>query len=506
VPFLDRLQHWAALRPDANAVTIGADRLSYAELQGRASLRARELVDESAGGPTVLCLPNSLDFVVDFVAAVTGTGSVAVLDPAWPAPQRAAVERMLRGAGTPTPPDNSMAPTSRARAAAPTSGRPAPAELRDGPPDSRFLFGFTSGTTALPKAFTRSRDSWQRAFAASTAWFELGADDRVLAPGPLSASLTLYALAETLSAGAAFHTLPHFDVGDALVSVAHAAVTRIVAVPTVLRLLGERGLRTAVDGSAVTAIVSAGARLDSATLAGVRGWAPRATVFDYYGAAELSFVAARRLRPGEHRTGSPTAVGRPFPGVEVRVLDDAGQASAPGATGTIVVRSRLVSSGYAWGDDGSAFARVAGDHGGEWCTVGDQGHLDDAGELHVAGRRADMIVTSGLNVYPQEVEGTLLSGLGVSPGRAAVQVVVTGLADARRGTLLVAAILEESSPDAPALTRSDLRTAAAGLAAPKRPRAYYRLTELPLTGTGKISRSLLAAWITEGDPRVHRLD
>jgi len=479
VPFLDRLQHWAALRPDANAVTIGAERLSYAELVDRASARARELAGESSGGPTVLCRPNGLAFIVDFVAAVAGTGTVAVLDPGWPALQRSAVERMLQGAGPSTPP------------------AAAPADLRDGPSDSIFLYGFTSGTTALPKAFTRSRDSWQRAFATSAAWFELGADDRVLAPGPLSASLTLYALAETLSAGAAFHTLERVDVGDALDAVAHAGVTRIVAVPTVLRLLGERGLTSGVDARALTGIVSAGARLDGATLASVRNWAPGATVFDYYGAAELSFVSARRLRPGEHRTGSPTAVGRPFPGVEVRVLDDAGRASAPGSTGTIVVRCGLVSAGYAWGDDGSAFARA-----GKWCTVGDQGHLDVAGELHVEGRLADMIVTSGSNVYPQEVEATLLSGLG----GAAAQVVVTGLADARRGTLLVAAVVEESGPDAPAVTRADLRTAAADLAAPKRPRGYYRITELPLTGTGKLSRRLLADWITEGDPRVHRLD
>ncbi|MEB0307516.1 AMP-binding protein, partial [Cryobacterium sp. 10I1] len=96
MPFLDRLQHWAALQPDANAVTIGADRLSYAELQVRSSRRARELAGESSGGPTVLCLPNGLDFVVDFVAAVAGVGTVAVLDPDWPALQRTAIERMLR--------------------------------------------------------------------------------------------------------------------------------------------------------------------------------------------------------------------------------------------------------------------------------------------------------------------------------------------------------------------------------------------------------------------------
>ena len=118
-----------------------------------------------------------------------------------------------------------------------------------------------------------------------------------------------------------------------------------------------------------------------------------------------------------------------------------------------------------------------------------------------------MIVTSGHNVYPHEVEATLLSGLrSAGPDGAAAQVVVTGLADARRGTRLVAALLEAPGPGAPALTLAGVRAAAADLAAPKRPRRYYRLTELPLTAAGKISRRLLADWITEGDPRAHRLD
>ena len=486
MPFLDRLQHWAAVQPNAHAVTIGSARLSYAELVERSRLLVRDRARESSPGPTVLCRPNGLDFVVDFVAAVAGDGRVAVLDPAWPAGQRSAVERLLRATGQP--------PTALpGNAATPAAATP----LRDGPPDSIFLYGFTSGTTALPRSFTRTRESWQRAFAASSDRFDLTAADRVLAPGPLSASLNLYALAETLYAGAAFHTLPLFDVGEALAAIQRAGVTRVCAVPTALRLLGERGIVAGVDGDAITGIVSAGARLDGVTLASVRAWAPRATVFDYYGAAELSFVAARRLGPGEHRPESPTAVGRPFPGVEVRILDEAGRASAPGATGTIAVRSRLVSAGYAWGDDGTAFTRA-----GEWCTVGDQGHLDATGELHFEGRRADMIVTSGHNVYPQEVESTLLSGLA----RPAAQLVVTGLPDARRGTLVVAALFEAFGPGIPPATRAALRTAAVELAGPKRPRGYYRISELPLTGAGKISRSLLAAWITEGDPRVTRLD
>ncbi|MDL2424714.1 hypothetical protein M2C68_19070, partial [Pseudomonas sp. BAgro211] len=81
-----------------------------------------------------------------------------------------------------------------------------PAQLADGDPDSSFLVGLTAGTTTLPKGFSRARDSWRRSFDASVACFALKPQDRVLAPGPVSASLNLYALSECLYAGATFHT------------------------------------------------------------------------------------------------------------------------------------------------------------------------------------------------------------------------------------------------------------------------------------------------------------
>jgi len=471
MPFLDQLQHWARMAPEATAIEVGDDRLRFDELRDLAAARV-------AGMPSLssVCLPNGTEFVVEFAAGVAGGRRCAVLDPGWPAAERVVVERRLL----------SVAPAADLGAVS-TAGSASGSELRDGRADSVFLVGFTSGTTSVPKAFTRTRRSWQAAFELSREYFGLTSQDRTLAPGPLTASLNLYALAESLHAGATFVTLPRFDVAAALACVTDRGITRLVAAPTALRLIGGRALASGVDGSRLTSIISAGARLDAATLATVRRWAPNAAVFDYYGAAELSFVAASVVRPGEASAPQSTSVGRPFPGVEIRILDDRGSEPAGGVPGNIFVRSPLVSDGYAWGDDGEAFRRE-----GDWCTVGDQGFLDTAGVLHFLGRRADMIVTAGRNVYPQEVE-TALQGV---PGVEAV--VATGIPDASRGTRLVAAVL--GSPDVDA---SRLRAAGAALLAEaKRPRSYFALAELPVTATGKISRALLARWIEEKDARV----
>jgi len=497
MPFVNRLAHWAQLQPEATAVEVGGDALSFAELRDRAAARlgadAAAGARAEAGAPqqvTALCLPNGVEFAVAFTAAVAGRGVCAVLDPGWPEAQRAVVLERLRR----------VAPGGVPEAPAGPSGGPKPgAALVDGPADSVFLLGFTSGTTSLPKAFTRSRRSWQRSFEHSTGFFGLTRADRTLAPGPLSSSLTLFALAESLHAGAAFFALPRFDVGAAIACVTERRITRIVAAPAALRLIGERALASGADGSSLTGIVSAGAKLDAVTRALIRRWAPGATVYEYYGAAELSFVSASALRPGEAPGPSETAVGRALPGVDIRILADAdndnevadgGRELPAGVPGTIFVRSPLVSDGYAFGDDGAGFRRD-----GDWCTVGDQGFLDAGATLHHLGRRADMIVTSGHNVYPQEVELALQDVPGVRT------VIVTGLPDAQRGTRLVAAVIGSDETDA-AVLRS---AGASRLATAKRPRAYFALSEPPVTAAGKISRRLLNQWITEGDHRVRPL-
>ncbi|HKU01238.1 MAG TPA: AMP-binding protein [Arthrobacter sp.] len=466
MPFLDKLQRWAGQHPHGTAVVIAGRRLDWEQLRDAAA-------DEVAGTKSVTALreANSVDFAVKFAAAVAGGRQCAVLDPAWPPALQEDIVRRVDACADP-------APVS------------ADDGLADGPGASTFLIGLTSGTTAVPKAFTRSRRSWQQSFDASIEFFGLRQDDVTLAPGPLAASLNLYALAECLYAGSEFQTLEAFDVGDVHAAITHDRVTRLVLVPTMLRMLSERGMTGCVDASGIRTIICAGSKLDARTLEAARRWAPNAVIYEYYGASELSFVSGLGLAPGQAATAVGTGIGRPFPGVDVRILDDDGAAVPDGGYGNICVRSGMVSDGYLWGDDGEALRCF-----GDWYTVGDQGYLAD-GELHILGRRADMILTAGRNVYPHEVELALAAVPGVSAAVAA------GMPDDLRGQRVVAGVV----PSHGGITATQLRAGLEDiLSRHKRPQQYYLLQELPTTDRGKVSRSLLLEWINARDPRVRAL-
>jgi long-chain acyl-CoA synthetase len=466
MPFLDKIQRWADERPHDTAVVVAGRRLRWAELRDAATAAVPK-----AAAVTVLAEANSVDFVVKFAAAVAGERQCAVLDPTWPASLHEEIRHRM---------GESVKPGAVSAADA----------MADGPPDSTFLIGLTSGTTSVPKAFTRSRQSWRQSFEASIEFFGLAQDDVTLAPGPLAASLNLYALAECLYAGSEFQTLASFDVGDVHAAITHDGVTRLILVPTMLRLLSERGLTGGVDASGVRTIICAGSKLDARTLEAARRWAPNATIFEYYGASELSFVSGMGLAAGELLDAGGTGIGHPFPGVDVRIMDDDGAELPDGEAGNICVRSGMVSNGYLWGDDGQALRCFDG-----WFTVGDQGYLED-GELHILGRRADMINTAGKNVYPHEVELALACVPGVASAVAA------GMADDVRGQRVVAGIV----PSHGGVTATQLKAGLEDiLARDKRPLQYFALAELPLTDRGKVSRRIMLDWITARDSRARRL-
>lgn len=462
MPFLNRVQRWADLRPDDTAVAVGGRGFTWAELRGA----AQELVPVTPE-TYILSEPNSAEFTALYCAGVAKGRQIAVLDPDW-TPQ--AREEIIRRFPAPSLAEGT--------------------DLEDGDPDSVFLIGFTAGTTSTPKAFTRSRRSWQASFEASIKFFDLRQDDKTLAPGPLAASLNLYALSECLYAGAEFHTLRRFDVGDAHEVIVHHGITRLVLVPTMLRLLSERGLMSCVDGSAIRTIICAGSKLDARTLEAARRWAPNATIFEYYGAAELSFVSGRGLAPGEALDAAGSAIGLPFPGVQVQILDDGGTPLPDGMPGNISIQSPMVCQGYLWGDDGNAFRRL-GDH----YTVGDQGYLHGS-NLYILGRSSDMIITAGTNVYPHEVELALSSIPGVDTA------VAVGVPDDVRGNRVGAGVVPSCGGLTTTLLNSGLQDV---LTRGKRPYRYYVLDELPLTDRGKIDRRMLLEWIRTNDCRARLL-
>jgi long-chain acyl-CoA synthetase len=124
-------------------------------------------------------------------------------------------------------------------------------------------------------------------------------------------------------------------------------------------------------------------------------------VWDGYGLTEASPVVTTTLVGGEARRGS---IGCPIPGVEVRLVDSAGEDALAGDPGELWVRGANVFPGY-WHDD-AATAAVLNEDG--WLMTGDIAVADDDGFLYLVDRSKDLIIVSGFNVYPAEVEEVLL--------------------------------------------------------------------------------------------------
>jgi len=469
---------FAARHPDKPALWIGGEAVSFGALLDAARRVAAGVPQgrDGEGARIGLLLGNGAEFLALFLGTVLAGGVAVILDPKWSPPQRAAVLDSL-------PLDRLFDDPDAARAW--IAARPA-AALRPVPPDRPFLIGFTSGTTSRPKAFIRDQGSWAATLEAGWAEFGVAADDRILVPGPLVHGLGLYGAVEGLAAGASVHLLRKFDAAEAVDALARHRLTAVVAVPTMLvALLRAAEGRRFPD---VRRIVSAGAKLSPGLRAELAAVFPRAAVYEYYGASELSFVSVA----ASTEACPPESVGRAVRGVEIALRRDNGTPAAPGETGTVWVRSAMLSRGYVGPTDGAGFRMENG-----WATVGDRGWLDGRGFLHLIGREGDMLISGGLNVYPAEIELALKAHPEVEEAH------VFGRPDPFWGQE-ICAVLRGRGEVAPSL--AELRAWCRGrLDAHKCPRRFHAVRELPLTTSGKLAGATLRAWIEAGDPRVEEI-
>ncbi|HEV7707671.1 MAG TPA: fatty acid--CoA ligase family protein [Asanoa sp.] len=315
---------------------------------------------------------------------------------------------------------------------------------------------FTSGSTGAPRVVVRTEASWAASFPGVERLTGLTADDVVYLPSPLVSSVTMFSVAHARTLGATVvlprtHTVSAADLADATV---------LHGTPYALRDILESGashrLRVALIG---------GARLDPRLRA--RAEAAGIAVVSYYGAAELSFVAAD---PDGHGL-------RPFDGVEVRVDD-----------GVLWVRSDYFAGGYL-GAVGGPFRRAAGG----WGTVGDLAEVDP---LRLLGRGDGAILTAAATVVPEDVEAALLGIDGIADA------VVFALPHERAGDLVAAVI--EPVPGRRPPTAGELRARAGTLlTGTHRPRRWFWVDRLPRNAAGKPAREQIRRDAIEG--RVARV-
>ncbi len=338
--------------------------------------------------------------------------------------------------------------------------------------DEGAVVTYTSGTTGKPKGAVRRfpKDAITGAFS-FLGETPLAPGDVHLAACPLYHATAFGFVAFSYIMGARVVLLDEFRPETFLDAVERYEVTTTALVPTMLyRLveLGEERLRQRKTSS-IRAIFSGGAPL-SAPLARAVLRSFGDTLYNFYGATETGVVTL--AGPSDLRL-SPGTIGRVIPGFSVRLLKEDGSLAKPGEVGELYARSPMLVEGY-HADGGATEASMRDGY----FSVGDLARIDARGCYHLEGRKRDMIITGGVNVYPAEVEAFL----DLHP--AVLESAVVGVPDAEWGERVRAfVVLRKGAQTAPEELVLYCRK---GLASAKVPREVVLLDAMPRNPTGKV--------------------
>jgi acyl-CoA synthetase (AMP-forming)/AMP-acid ligase II len=341
-------------------------------------------------------------------------------------------------------------------------------------PDSTSDVIFTSGTTGAPKGAMLTHGASVRTYRAWSDLVDLRPGDRYLIVYPFfhTAGLKSGILACVLQ-GATMYPLPVFDVPTVLRLVASERITMLPGPPTVFQTILNHPDLATFDLSSVRSSVTGAAVVPVEVVRQMREVLGIGTVVTGYGMTETTGTISM-CRHDDPPEVIATTVGKPIPGVEVRIVDDAGRDVPEGDPGELIVRGFNVMQGYF--DDPGATAAAVRDG---WLSTGDIGFVDDAGNIHITDRKKDMFITGGFNAYPAEIEAVLLGHPDVA------QVAVVGVPDARMGEVGVAFVVPRagSSPDpVEVLGYAHHRLAKFKL------NAVRLVDELPVTPSGKVMK------------------
>lgn len=446
----------ASKDPDQVAVSDGRETLTRSELLHRVHAAQAALVSASAPQRVLVATAEAVAALCRLLAAARSGRTAVVVDPAH-------LQRYGDAIGEKLAPLMAEWPVSWRNDRQNGAGADAPVETSP-QPEAPFYIGLTSGSTGHPKAFQRSHRSWIESFRLASTAFGLEAEERVFVPGGLGHSLHLFGAVHALHQGWRVDIARGFQPAAVMRRMQAAGSTVLVTTPTQLRLLAMAGERDGLRLACLRRILISGAKWHERDRDRVAKVFPQAECHEFYGTSETSFISHRG--PAD---ACGEGVGRPFPGVEVEVRGADGERLAEGEEGELWVRSPLLFDRYVMGDE--PMTRSADG----WLTVGDRGHLDSAGRLHLAGRGGRMIVTSGLNVFAEEIEAVLMDHPGV------LQAAVFGVADGLRGARIVAALQAGAEVDRGALRRHCLLR----LERAKVPLRFHIVADWPLTPGGK---------------------
>lgn len=362
-------------------------------------------------------------------------------------------------------------------------GQAAPVAPSQGGKDSPIVLCYTSGSTGQPKGVVLTQNALFYNAVNSAHMHDMSSHDVVLTSLPLFhvGGLNIQTL-PALHCGATVILHPRFDPGAVIDALQTQGVTLTVLVPAQLDLLANDARWAQLRSGTLRSITTGSTIIGTAEYR--RHARAEVPLLQVYGATETCPIAAYQRAPDAAQ--HPGSVGKAALHCELRLVDDAGRDVPQGATGEIWIRGPNLMTGY-WGKPAESTAALADG----WYHSGDVGHLDQDGYLYVDGRRTDLIISGGENIYPAELENVLSQ----CPDLA--EVAVVGRPDARWGEAVVAVVVPK--PGRQVSPESVVELLQGRVARYKLPREVVVAQSLPRTALGKLMREQIKTSVRRSD-------
>lgn len=521
-PFTESFRDQAGTQPDAVAIDFYGFEISYRELNQMIDQLANALVDRglNKGDRVGIFLQNSPHYVISFFGIIRAGGVVVNLNPMFKSME---IQPIIEKTGIRTivvqdvlyPELNKIKASTSiqtvlvARLAdfileKPLYSPPADmiqqtdpiagtidfkAFLNEGAPtpicriddmDKVAILQLTGGTTGVPKAAMISVRSFTVAVRASSYWFGLKSTTITLGLAPFFHIMGLQiTMVPVLFTGGKLVILSRFVPKTVAQVLAEKKITVWVAAPTMLTALVNMPDIQSFDFSTLEVIVTGGSPISVSLQEQIKALAPNSQLGEGYGMTEI-------LASG----GVITPLGRWKPGFtgipqinDIKIVDlDTGETEMPlNKEGEIIIKGPTVMLGY-W-EQPEETRNVMRDG---WFYTGDIGLLDEEGYLKIVDRKKEMILCSGFNVYPSDLENIM------SRHPAIMEVAVIGIPDDYRGESPKACVILKEEYEGKVTAEDILDWCRENMAAYKRPREIEFKHDLPKSGAGKILKRMLS--------------
>jgi long-chain acyl-CoA synthetase len=482
------LEQAAAGQPDRPALRMDDLVLSYAQLREAAGRMSTLLASAGVepGDRVGIMLPNVPAFPIAFYGALAAGAVVVPMNPLLKSRE---VGYYLSDSGAKVVLAWHTAAGEAAKGAADAGARaitvatpdladlladhdPAPGRSSRGDADDAVIL-YTSGTTGKPKGAELTHAGMTRnAELSAVTLLKNHPDDVTMGCLPLFHVFGLTCgLNATVAGGGTLTLMPRFDPAKALEIIQRDAVTIFEGVPTMYAAILHHPAADPAMAATLRVCISGGASMPVEIL---RGFEEKfgCMILEGYGLSETSPVASFNLPDLVRKPGS---IGVPVEGVQMRLIDEAGQTVPAEEIGEIAIRGHNVMKGY-WGKpEATAEAMIDG-----WFRTGDLAKVDSDGYYYIVDRKKDLIIRGGYNVYPREIEEVLYEHPEVA------EAAVIGIPHAELGEEVGAAVALKPGASA---TPEELRAFAKDkVAAYKYPRQVWLVESLPKGPTGKILR------------------